>query len=171
MDIIGFEVKNGRYVKKYRHQFTTSQTAALALLLCQRGIAANRRGFCLGDLRCIDLSLVSGQLLRVQNQSQLTVAGHRFRARRHQKNGHDAGCYALGVPIPTMHAVCAGWGGPGVQALLGDALIATLKHCSNSYTQAWQPHPGQSRNYEVFRGEVLHRITPDFVSLRICKAR
>lgn len=119
--------------KPQRAGLRASESAWKLEQLCYWGISLRIQGQCAGELGAVQ------------------------RSDPHLRNGHDAGCLTLGIPLPLAVAQLAQWDGVGAQRFLLEAfsdsvaeLTATAQH------GVWQPSSARDSIAHAIR----RRITP-----------
>ena len=130
------------------------------LALCTHSAVALQRGYCIGDLRPRDVIAESGK-----SEAGATAARvhrrvarphlrlrHRMSVRRHARRGHDSGCRAFGIPLPTLQRLLESWGGEDAASFLIDIVQEAIDQLSLG---GW----GNLTPNEVLRYEIGRRLT------------
>lgn len=142
------------------HPFNAVQCARLMLALCTHSAVTLQRGYCIGDLRPRDLIVESGAVgacataVRVRRRAPRPHERirHRISARRHARRGHDSGCRAFGVPLPTLQRLLEAWGGEDAASFLIDIVQEAIDQL---LLGGW----GNLTPNEVLRHEIGRRLT------------
>lgn len=130
-----------------------ANAAARLLLLLERGEQLRAAGYCLGLLRDEDLCWCGGQVHRRRARLRQRIR-HRRAAAAHGRNGHDAACYAIGVPMTTVQELLRSWCGDDAAALLAECVAEGVSEIARG---EWL-HVGGA---EVLRHTIGRRITLD----------
>lgn len=102
--------------------------------LCRWAISLRASGHCAGD------------------------RGNRAIRRRHDRHGHDSGCFALGLPVAVAKAKLAEWDGVGAQRFLLEAFAEAITEVATETARlgCWK----SATAHEAIVYAIHRRITP-----------
>lgn len=138
-------------------RYTAAEQAWLLEALCLIGAGCRERGWCVGELRPGDLVLSPAGLTRCATPKRSARRVNLQRREKHLREGHDPGCWALGVPRSTQTRLLRAWGGGSVGSLLDEAIDQAVRELIvRAATAPWSRLNAE----ETLRHAIRTRITP-----------
>lgn len=127
--------------------------------LCTAGIRARTLGWCLGDILPAELELDARGVRRGELRGPVRQRLSARRRKKHLRQGHDAGCKAIGLPAPAVLRVLDAWDPCGAASLLGEAVTETVTEIDALQHQGRSEWRAQTAR-ELVAFAISARITP-----------
>ena len=115
-----------------------AEAAGALELLLQVGIQCRAAGWCVGALDPAEVAFTAQGPKRVHTDGGVFASERRLRSRVHVRQGHDAGCFSVGIPRQTLHLFLAAWVMHDAAAYLGEGIDEVIHVIgSQSVRSAW----------------------------------